>query len=166
MLRAVGHHNPVPGPAGTKATQPLGTGLTVAAHAGLALVTQHLAQQVSVLRQALKGLGQRQGFVAEHGHVMRQIDRHLTRFRLGAAVDGLGRAHIGAVAHPGNGQALALQNRVRAADGASGHPQAVRQTALRWQLFAHGQLPVDDGLGQVFGNGLVFGLATITQTGG
>ena len=77
-----------------------------------------------------------------------------------------GRAHIGAVAHAGGGQALALQNGVGAADGAGGHAQAVGQVALGRQLFAHGHLAVQNGLGQVFGDGLVFGLAAIAQAGG
>ena len=42
----------------------------------------------------------------------------------------------------------------------------MRQVALGRQLFAHGHLAVQNGLGQVFGDGLVFGLAAIAQAGG
>ena len=74
MLGAVGHHHPVPLAAGAKAAQPLGTRLAVAAHAGLALVAQHLAHEFGVSRQALEGLVQRAGLVTHHGHVVRQVD--------------------------------------------------------------------------------------------
>ena len=71
VLGAVGHHHPVPLAAGAKAAQPLGAGLAVAAHAGLALVAQHLAHEFGVHGQALKGLVQRAGLVSYHGHVVR-----------------------------------------------------------------------------------------------
>ena len=48
VLRAVGDHHPIPLAAGAKAAQPLGARLAVAAHAGLALVAQHLAHQFAV----------------------------------------------------------------------------------------------------------------------
>ena len=48
VLCAVRDHHPVPLAAGAKAAQPLGARFAVAAHAGLALVAQHLAHQVRV----------------------------------------------------------------------------------------------------------------------
>jgi hypothetical protein len=66
----------------------------------------------------------------------------------------------------GGSQALALQNGISAADGAGGHAQAVGQIALGRQFFAHGDLAIEDGLGQIFGDGLVLGLAAVAQAGG
>ena len=112
----------------------------------------------------MEGCLQGGGFVPHHGHVVRQVYGRLVGRFTGGHV--LGRAHIGAVAHPCGGQALALQNGIGAADGAGGYAQAVGQVALGRQFFAHGYLAIQNRLGQVFGNRLVFGLAAVAQAGG
>ena len=159
------HHHPVPLANSAKAAQPFGASLTVAAQTGLALVHQHLPHHFSILRQAGKSRLQRLRLVPHHGHVVRQVDGRGEFVGIFPLPYVLGRTDIGAVAHPRSGQALALQNRISAADGASGHAQAARQVALGRQLFAHRHLPIQNGLGQVLGDGLVLGLATIAQAG-
>ena len=138
----------------------------MAAQTRLALVHQHLSHHFAVLRQAGKRRLQRLRLVTHHGHVVRQVDGCGLFVGISALPHVLGRADIGAVAYPRSGQALALQNRIGAADGASRHAQAARQVALGRQFLAHRHLPIQNGLGQVLGDGLVLGLATIAQAGG
>ena len=74
-------------------------------------------------------------------------------------------AHISTIADPCHHLPQALQLGVRAADGANGHAQLVRQQAMGRQLATGGQRTVGNGLFQGLGQSLVLGAHPFLQCG-